>query len=231
MRPKRQEQLGRPLRGASMRSENCPGVLNQTLAAFRIPQEFGNTSDERIRVRRSESAVVVEKGFGHGSEILHVRPEDDRLPGQDRLDRILSASCREALADEHYGRYSIPVPQLPGGVEQEAVWLNDPPVLYAAAQSDAQTKLLQARHNLSRALHVPRRDDKNERRELCSKTLEHAGENLLFSGMRAPRQENRSGLLDAIGAENSPRQEAIATCVCGIVFDAADFLNHVWCDA
>ena len=69
--------------------------------------------------------------------------------------------------------------------------------LGVTATDRLQTKSPELGRDLSRPLHVPRRDEQEEVGKFRAQLEENASENLLFARMRAPAEQDRARGIDA----------------------------------
>ncbi len=196
-RLEREEKLGRSLSCATMWSEHFERLPNECCALRGILYEGEETLLKLGCVLHFDCAAVFKERPRESCEVLHVRAEDDRLAGEDRLDRILAAVRGEALANKDDRRDRIPMAQFAGGIEDEYIKWTLVRLRGGASPRDVQTERNQRARDLVGAFHVSRRNDQQQVGHVLSHLDECARENFLFAGMRAATEQNRPGSIDA----------------------------------
>ena len=94
--------------------ECASGVGDKLLAQHCVPEEIDNRVLQ-FRFRTDlDGAAMSDQRPRKGGKIFHVRTEDDRSSGDDRLDRVLSALSSEAFSDENNRGDPVPISQLTG---------------------------------------------------------------------------------------------------------------------
>ena len=102
-------------------------------------------------------AVGLQKKADDCFEVFHVRPENNRLPSEGRLDWILAPVRGEAFPNKSNGGEWVPVIEFAGGVEQQDVpWFAG---RQGGSADDFCSRGGEFFEEFGRSFHVPRRDD------------------------------------------------------------------------
>ncbi len=164
------------------------------------------------------------QGAGEVGEIFHVRPEDDRTPGHDRLDRILTAARGQAFAHENNRRGRVPIAQFPGGIEEQAV-RGYRAIGRNAPATRFEAKCAQTGGNLWHPLDVTRRNQEKKIGKIAPQLEKNAAQDFLLSRVGAAGEQDRPTRINAKGLEDGLRDLGVRRDVFGIVFDASDRIN------
>ena len=102
------------------RSERA-GARSEGFAAVGVEEKAGDFGTQAGRVSYANSGIGREPLADNGLEVLHVRPEDDRLASHDGFNGVLAARGSQALTDEDDGGEVVPVAQFTGSVDEQNV--------------------------------------------------------------------------------------------------------------
>jgi len=199
-------------------------IRHQPESGFPVAQKPNDLLMQGIRIADLDRGLVPYQSFGERGEIFHVRTKKNGFAGKDGLDRILPAAGGQAFADKHNRGDGIPMLQLAGSIEHDAVGRRSASARLAP-QANRQAQSLEPFANFRHTFHMPGRDNQSERREIRPKPLKYFTENFLFARMGASAEENGTVAIDPEVSENFQRQIGIQSHPDGIVFDAADMMN------
>jgi hypothetical protein len=199
--------------------EHGPGRAHHFLAGGSVAQEIRHCFREGVFVSRLECASGGDERLGEAGEVLHLRAKDDRTPGDDRFDRVLSTSRSQAFAHKDDGRDGVPISQFACGIEEQAIGRMVP---FACASSHGrEAERAELPGDVPHPFDVARGDDEEEIREFNPKLGEDPTEDFFFAWVRAAREQDRSRGIEAENLQNVTRQLGLGFAVLRIEFDAA----------
>ena len=154
--------------------------------------------------------AVVEERAGDLGEVLHVRPEHDRLAVHGRLEDVVAARIDQAAADEHR-------PSRSGTAARARRSCRGSTTSARGSASTAQLACGGRRVSpprapalgLGEALGLARRDDEQRVRHARADALERREHRRLFALQRAGRDEHRPVAGDPEVAEHAVRRAAV----------------------
>src|SRR2546423_3136528 len=129
------------------------------MTRLRVGEQIGERLLQLFPIRYLSGAVSRHERLCEHRKIFHVRPENDRDPGNDCFHRILSALRSQAFANEDDRGQTVPSLELAGLVEQHTVWLCLWKSHLFAGQQHMERERFKLFTDFSRALDVPWRNE------------------------------------------------------------------------
>ena len=106
--------------GAFVGAEGGVAGVAEALALGGVGEKGDEFFFQSGHVRHLHGTALFQKQVHERLEVLHVRAEEDGLPGHDGFGGVLAAGGEEAFADDDESGEALPGAQLAGGVDQES---------------------------------------------------------------------------------------------------------------
>src|SRR6266404_2072797 len=204
-------------------------VLRHFLALIGIREQMQHCPAQVRRGSNLNGPTLRHQRVCQRGKILHVWTEEDRFASKDGFGRVLSALREQTLSDKDERCRGVPVTQLAGCVDDQAIEKRiDGRRL--AAQCDIEAHFRQLGLNSSSPLNMTRPEDKQKIDKIAPERAEDFAQDLLFTRVGAPTEDHRP-IFQAKFSQHAPRQFGVDPRILRIKLDAADVTNSSFCDA